>query len=71
MTYPDGSAATNVTVRVQADVNGENFIARDYLSSEGKINFDIPNLPTMAHSVWLDVSYYKYCKIVSNVSNVL
>ncbi len=55
VTYPDGSPAANVTVRVQADVNGQNFIARDYVSKRGKIHFDVPNLPTMAQSVWLDV----------------
>ena len=56
MTFPDGSAADNITVRVQADVNGENFVARDYLSKGGIINFGMPALPQAAQSVWLEVS---------------
>ena len=53
--YPDSSPADNITVRVQADVNGENFVARDYVSDGGIINFDVPALPTLAQSVWLEV----------------
>ena len=57
VTYPDGSPADGVKVRVKAELTPkDNVYASELTSSNGKATFEIPSIPTSAQYVWLEVS---------------
>lgn len=57
MTYPDGSPADGVQVRVKAELTPkDNVYTSELVSHDGKAVFDIPSIPTAAQYVWLEVS---------------
>ena len=56
VSFPDGSPADDITVRVRAEVNEEIIYSYDYISSDGVVEFDIPTLPVGSGLVWLQVS---------------
>lgn len=57
MTYPDGSPAEGVQVRVKAELTPkDNIYTSELVSINGKATFEIPSIPTAAQYVWLEVS---------------
>lgn len=57
MTYPDGSPADGVKVRVKAELTPkDNVYTSELTSKDGQATFEIPSIPTAAQYVWLEVS---------------
>lgn len=57
VTYPDGSPAEGVQVRVKAELTlKDNVYTSELVSRNGKATFEIPSIPTAAQYVWLEVS---------------
>ncbi|XP_072260759.1 C3 and PZP-like alpha-2-macroglobulin domain-containing protein 8 isoform X1 [Pyxicephalus adspersus] len=55
VTYPDGSPADGVTVRIKAELNPkDNVYTSELVSQNGLIEFQIPSIPTAAQYVWLE-----------------
>ncbi|XP_051551444.1 C3 and PZP-like alpha-2-macroglobulin domain-containing protein 8 [Myxocyprinus asiaticus] len=55
VTYPDGSPADGVQVRVKAELTPKDNVYTSELSSRnGKAIFEIPSIPTAAQYVWLE-----------------
>uniref|UniRef100_A0A673IZA5 C3 and PZP like alpha-2-macroglobulin domain containing 8 n=1 Tax=Sinocyclocheilus rhinocerous TaxID=307959 RepID=A0A673IZA5_9TELE len=56
VTYPDGSPAEGVQVRVKAELTPkDNIYISELVSRNGKATFEIPSIPTAAQYVWLEV----------------
>uniref|UniRef100_A0A8C5EWZ4 C3 and PZP like alpha-2-macroglobulin domain containing 8 n=1 Tax=Gouania willdenowi TaxID=441366 RepID=A0A8C5EWZ4_GOUWI len=56
VTYPDGSPADGVTVRVKAELTlKDNVYTSELISKNGEAMFEIPSIPTAAQYVWLEV----------------
>uniref|UniRef100_A0A672JXB2 C3 and PZP like alpha-2-macroglobulin domain containing 8 n=1 Tax=Sinocyclocheilus grahami TaxID=75366 RepID=A0A672JXB2_SINGR len=56
VTYPDGSPAEGVQVRVKAELTPkDNIYTSELVSRNGKATFEIPSIPTAAQYVWLEV----------------
>uniref|UniRef100_A0A8C9UYZ4 Macroglobulin domain-containing protein n=1 Tax=Scleropages formosus TaxID=113540 RepID=A0A8C9UYZ4_SCLFO len=56
VTYPDGSPADGVTVRIRAELTPkDNVYTSEMTSSNGQAIFEIPSIPTAAQYVWLEV----------------
>lgn len=57
VTYPDGSPADGVKVRVKAELTTkDNVYTSELVSRDGEATFHIPSIPTAAQYVWLEVS---------------
>uniref|UniRef100_W5MEU5 C3 and PZP like alpha-2-macroglobulin domain containing 8 n=1 Tax=Lepisosteus oculatus TaxID=7918 RepID=W5MEU5_LEPOC len=55
VTYPDGSPADRVRVRVKAELTPkDNVYTSELLSRDGRVEFEIPSIPTAAQYVWLE-----------------
>ncbi|KAG8454856.1 hypothetical protein GDO86_001179 [Hymenochirus boettgeri] len=55
VTYPDGSPADGVTVRIKAELSPkDNVYTSELISHQGLIKFQIPSIPTGAQYVWLE-----------------
>ncbi|XP_061833863.1 C3 and PZP-like alpha-2-macroglobulin domain-containing protein 8 isoform X1 [Nerophis lumbriciformis] len=55
VTYPDGSPADGVRVRVKAELTPkDNVYTSELISKDGKATFEIPSIPTAAQYVWLE-----------------
>uniref|UniRef100_A0A4W5RU16 C3 and PZP like alpha-2-macroglobulin domain containing 8 n=1 Tax=Hucho hucho TaxID=62062 RepID=A0A4W5RU16_9TELE len=56
VTYPDGSPADGVRVRVKAELTPkDNVYTSELTSRDGQATFEIPSIPTAAQYVWLEV----------------
>uniref|UniRef100_A0A4W6G4J7 C3 and PZP like alpha-2-macroglobulin domain containing 8 n=1 Tax=Lates calcarifer TaxID=8187 RepID=A0A4W6G4J7_LATCA len=56
VTYPDGSPADEVRVRVKAELTPkDNVYTSELISKDGQATFEIPSIPTAAQYVWLEV----------------
>uniref|UniRef100_A0A3Q2EDE8 Macroglobulin domain-containing protein n=1 Tax=Cyprinodon variegatus TaxID=28743 RepID=A0A3Q2EDE8_CYPVA len=56
VTYPDGSPADGVTVRVKAELTPkDNIYTSELVSKDGKVLFEIPSIPIAAQYVWIEV----------------
>uniref|UniRef100_A0A3Q3XPS5 C3 and PZP like alpha-2-macroglobulin domain containing 8 n=1 Tax=Mola mola TaxID=94237 RepID=A0A3Q3XPS5_MOLML len=56
VTYPDGSPADGVRVRVKAELTTkDNVYTSELVSKDGQATFEIPSIPTAAQYVWLEV----------------
>uniref|UniRef100_A0A3Q0S2G7 C3 and PZP like alpha-2-macroglobulin domain containing 8 n=1 Tax=Amphilophus citrinellus TaxID=61819 RepID=A0A3Q0S2G7_AMPCI len=56
VTYPDGSPADGVRVRVKAELTPkDNVYTSELISKDGQATFEIPSIPTAAQYVWLEV----------------
>lgn len=57
VTYPDGSPADGVRVRVKAELTPKDNVYTSVLTSrDGQATFEIPSIPNSAQYVWLEVS---------------
>ncbi|KAM4608160.1 C3 and PZP-like alpha-2-macroglobulin domain-containing protein 8 [Discoglossus pictus] len=55
VTYPDGSPADGVTVRIKAELTPkDNVYTSEFVSQNGRVEFEIPSIPTIAQYVWLE-----------------
>ncbi|XP_062412466.1 C3 and PZP-like alpha-2-macroglobulin domain-containing protein 8 isoform X2 [Sardina pilchardus] len=55
VTYPDGSPADGVRVRVKAELTPkDNVFTSELISQNGQATFEIPSIPTAAQYVWLE-----------------
>ncbi|XP_056132926.1 C3 and PZP-like alpha-2-macroglobulin domain-containing protein 8 [Lampris incognitus] len=55
VTYPDGSPADGVRVRVKAELTPkDNVYTSELTSKDGQAVFEIPSIPTAAQYVWLE-----------------
>ncbi|XP_053147686.1 C3 and PZP-like alpha-2-macroglobulin domain-containing protein 8 isoform X2 [Hemicordylus capensis] len=55
VTYPDGSPADGVTVRVKAELTPkDNLYTSELLSRGGLVEFEIPAIPPAAQYIWLE-----------------
>ncbi|XP_042198630.1 C3 and PZP-like alpha-2-macroglobulin domain-containing protein 8 [Callorhinchus milii] len=55
VTYPDGSSADGVTVRIKAELTPkDNVYTSELVSKNGVVQFEIPSIPTVAQYVWLE-----------------
>ncbi|KAM4629689.1 C3 and PZP-like alpha-2-macroglobulin domain-containing protein 8 isoform 2-T2 [Polymixia lowei] len=55
VTFPDGSPADGVRVRVKAELTPkENVYTSELTSKDGQATFEIPSIPTAAQYVWLE-----------------
>ncbi|KAG9486395.1 hypothetical protein GDO78_006660 [Eleutherodactylus coqui] len=55
VTYPDGSPADGVTVRIKAELTPkDNVYTSELVSQNGFVEFQIPSIPTAAQYVWLE-----------------
>ncbi|KAM5193804.1 C3 and PZP-like alpha-2-macroglobulin domain-containing protein 8 [Mantella aurantiaca] len=55
VTYPDGSPADGVTVRIKAELAPkDNIYTSELVSQNGLVEFQIPSIPTAAQYVWLE-----------------
>ncbi|XP_044217735.1 C3 and PZP-like alpha-2-macroglobulin domain-containing protein 8 isoform X1 [Thunnus albacares] len=55
VTYPDGSLADGVRVRVKAELTPkDNVYTSELISKDGQATFEIPSIPTAAQYVWLE-----------------
>ncbi|PIO38965.1 hypothetical protein AB205_0077960, partial [Aquarana catesbeiana] len=55
VTYPDGSPADGVTVRIKAELAPkDNVYTTELVSHNGLVEFQIPSIPTAAQYVWLE-----------------
>uniref|UniRef100_A0A3B4ATI6 C3 and PZP like alpha-2-macroglobulin domain containing 8 n=1 Tax=Periophthalmus magnuspinnatus TaxID=409849 RepID=A0A3B4ATI6_9GOBI len=56
VTYPDGSPADGVKVRVKAELTPkDNVYTTELISKDGLATFEIPSIPAAAQYVWLEV----------------
>lgn len=56
VTYPDGSPADRVTIRIKAELTPkDNVYTSELVSRNGLVEFEIPSIPTAAQYVWLEV----------------
>uniref|UniRef100_A0A3P9J918 C3 and PZP like alpha-2-macroglobulin domain containing 8 n=1 Tax=Oryzias latipes TaxID=8090 RepID=A0A3P9J918_ORYLA len=56
VTYPDGSPADGVKVRIKAELSPRDDIyTSELVSKDGQVSFEIPSIPTAAQYVWLEV----------------
>uniref|UniRef100_A0A3Q2R289 C3 and PZP like alpha-2-macroglobulin domain containing 8 n=1 Tax=Fundulus heteroclitus TaxID=8078 RepID=A0A3Q2R289_FUNHE len=56
VTYPDGSPADGVRVRVKAELmSKDNVYTSELISKDGEASFEIPSIPIAAQHVWLEV----------------
>uniref|UniRef100_A0A3Q2ZE26 Macroglobulin domain-containing protein n=1 Tax=Kryptolebias marmoratus TaxID=37003 RepID=A0A3Q2ZE26_KRYMA len=56
VTFPDGSPADGVRVRVKAELTPkDNVYTSELISKDGQATFVIPSIPTAAQYVWLEV----------------
>uniref|UniRef100_A0A3B3VA99 Macroglobulin domain-containing protein n=1 Tax=Poecilia latipinna TaxID=48699 RepID=A0A3B3VA99_9TELE len=56
VTYPDGSPADGVRVRVKAELTPkDNIYTSELISKGGEATFEIPSIPIAAQYVWLEV----------------
>lgn len=56
VTYPDGSPADGVTVRVKAELTPkDNIYTSELVSRSGVVEFEIPSIPPAVQYVWLEV----------------
>lgn len=63
MTYPDGSPADGVKVRVKAELSPkDNVYTSELISKDGQATFEIPSIPTAAQYVWLEVSGFCFLR---------
>ncbi|KAM9761751.1 C3 and PZP-like alpha-2-macroglobulin domain-containing protein 8 isoform 1-T1 [Menidia menidia] len=55
VTYPDGSPANRVKIRVKAELTPkDNVYTSELTSKDGQATFEIPSIPTAAQYVWLE-----------------
>uniref|UniRef100_A0A3P8N6D0 Kazal-like domain-containing protein n=1 Tax=Astatotilapia calliptera TaxID=8154 RepID=A0A3P8N6D0_ASTCA len=55
VTYPDGSPAEGVKVRVKAELTPkDNVYTSELISKDGQATFEIPSIPAAAQYVWLE-----------------
>ncbi|XP_058019201.1 C3 and PZP-like alpha-2-macroglobulin domain-containing protein 8 isoform X1 [Ahaetulla prasina] len=55
VTYPDGSPADGVTVRVKAELTPkDNIYTSELVSRSGVVEFEIPSIPPAVQYVWLE-----------------
>ncbi|CAH2293294.1 C3 and PZP-like alpha-2-macroglobulin domain-containing 8 [Pelobates cultripes] len=55
VTFPDGSPAHGVSVRIKAELTlKDNVYTRELVSQNGLVEFQIPSIPTGAQYVWLE-----------------
>ncbi|KAF2980460.1 hypothetical protein EK904_008359 [Melospiza melodia maxima] len=55
VTYPDGSPADRVTIRIKAELTPkDNVYTSELVSRNGLVEFEIPSIPTAAQYVWLE-----------------
>ncbi|MGH0168414.1 UNVERIFIED_CONTAM: hypothetical protein FKN15_054850 [Acipenser sinensis] len=55
VTYPDGSPADGVTIRIKAELTPkDNVYTSELRSRGGLVEFEIPSIPTAAQYVWLE-----------------
>ncbi|XP_024134100.1 C3 and PZP-like alpha-2-macroglobulin domain-containing protein 8 isoform X2 [Oryzias melastigma] len=55
VTYPDGSPADGVKVRIKAELSPrDNIYTSELVSKDGQVSFEIPSIPTAAQYVWLE-----------------
>ncbi|XP_054835570.1 C3 and PZP-like alpha-2-macroglobulin domain-containing protein 8 [Eublepharis macularius] len=55
VTYPDGSPADRVTVRIKAELTPkDNIYTSELMSSRGLVVFEIPSIPAAAQYAWLE-----------------
>uniref|UniRef100_A0A3P9L213 C3 and PZP like alpha-2-macroglobulin domain containing 8 n=1 Tax=Oryzias latipes TaxID=8090 RepID=A0A3P9L213_ORYLA len=55
VTYPDGSPADGVKVRIKAELSPRDDIyTSELVSKDGQVSFEIPSIPTAAQYVWLE-----------------
>uniref|UniRef100_A0A8C5QE18 C3 and PZP like alpha-2-macroglobulin domain containing 8 n=1 Tax=Leptobrachium leishanense TaxID=445787 RepID=A0A8C5QE18_9ANUR len=55
VTFPDGSPADGVSVRIKAELTPkDNVYTRELVSLNGLVDFQIPSIPTGAQYVWLE-----------------
>ncbi|XP_037530185.1 C3 and PZP-like alpha-2-macroglobulin domain-containing protein 8, partial [Nematolebias whitei] len=55
VTFPDGSPADSVSVRVKAELSPkDNVYTSELISTDGQATFEIPSIPTAAQYVWLE-----------------
>ncbi|KAJ7398113.1 C3 and PZP-like alpha-2-macroglobulin domain-containing protein 8 [Pitangus sulphuratus] len=55
VTYPDGSPADGVTIRIKAELTPkDNVYTSELVSRNGLVEFEIPSIPTAAQYVWLE-----------------
>ncbi|XP_063003438.1 C3 and PZP-like alpha-2-macroglobulin domain-containing protein 8 [Elgaria multicarinata webbii] len=55
VTYPDGSPADGVTVRIKAELSpADNIYTSELVSRGGRVEFEIPSIPVAAQYVWLE-----------------
>ncbi|XP_069818383.1 C3 and PZP-like alpha-2-macroglobulin domain-containing protein 8 isoform X2 [Dendropsophus ebraccatus] len=55
VTYPDGSPADGVTVRMKAELTPkDNVYTSELVSKNGLVEFQIPSIPVAAQYVWLE-----------------
>lgn len=55
VTYPDGSPANGITVRIKAELTPkDNVYTSELVSEDSKVQFEIPSIPTAAQYVWLE-----------------
>ncbi|CAI9531416.1 unnamed protein product [Staurois parvus] len=55
VSYPDGSPADGVTVRIKAELAPkDNVYTSELVSQNGLVEFQIPSIPTAAQYVWLE-----------------
>uniref|UniRef100_A0A8C5QDZ8 C3 and PZP like alpha-2-macroglobulin domain containing 8 n=1 Tax=Leptobrachium leishanense TaxID=445787 RepID=A0A8C5QDZ8_9ANUR len=56
VTFPDGSPADGVSVRIKAELTPkDNVYTRELVSLNGLVDFQIPSIPTGAQYVWLEI----------------
>nr|XP_008122340.1 PREDICTED: C3 and PZP-like alpha-2-macroglobulin domain-containing protein 8 isoform X2 [Anolis carolinensis] len=55
VTYPDGSPADGVTIRIKAELAPkDNIYTSELVSRGGLVEFEIPSIPAVAQYVWLE-----------------
>ncbi|XP_072450564.1 C3 and PZP-like alpha-2-macroglobulin domain-containing protein 8 isoform X3 [Chiloscyllium punctatum] len=55
VTYPDGSPADGITVRIKAELTPkDNVYTSELVSKNSRVEFEIPSIPTAAQYVWLE-----------------
>uniref|UniRef100_A0A8D0GVG8 C3 and PZP-like alpha-2-macroglobulin domain-containing protein 8 n=1 Tax=Sphenodon punctatus TaxID=8508 RepID=A0A8D0GVG8_SPHPU len=56
VTYPDGTPANGVTIRIKAELTSkDNVYTCELMSRSGLVEFEIPSIPTAAQYVWLEI----------------
>ncbi|XP_066492385.1 C3 and PZP-like alpha-2-macroglobulin domain-containing protein 8 [Tiliqua scincoides] len=55
VTYPDGSPADGVTIRIKAELTPkDNIYTSELMSRGGLVEFEIPSIPSAAQYIWLE-----------------